>query len=234
MSRQQRRRQESDAAGESRADATRERLLRAALDLFGRYGFDGVSTRMLSEAAEVNLQTINYHFGSKIGLYNSVADYLVAILDQHVGPLRTAMRQRLADIDAEGRRLEPEEARHMLETVVGTMMMVFLSDTSATWARFMVREQAEPTEAFERVYGGIMAPMLGVLRRLVGAVTGEPPESTWVRLRTLSLVGSFIIFRVGRATLYREMGWQAVGPEEASEARSIAADIVASIRPRRA
>ena len=39
-----------------RGDLTREKLLTASIDVFGRYGFDGATTRMLTDAAGVNQQ----------------------------------------------------------------------------------------------------------------------------------------------------------------------------------
>lgn len=39
-----------------RGDATREKLLNTAIDVFGRYGFDGATTRKLADAAGVNLR----------------------------------------------------------------------------------------------------------------------------------------------------------------------------------
>jgi AcrR family transcriptional regulator len=222
---------DDETGSEGRAEVTRERLLTAALDLFGRYGFDGVSTRAIAEAAGVNLQAINYHFGTKRGLYIACADYVVAMIDRHVGPLRAATRQRLADFDAAGVEVSEEEARRLLLVVVSSMLVLFMSDASAAWARLMVREQAEPTEAFERVYAGIMEPMLALARRLIGRMANQDPDGEWVRLRALTLVGSVLVFRVGRATLCRQMQWQSIGPAEVERVRSIAVDIVAAIRP---
>ncbi|MDR1291285.1 MAG: TetR/AcrR family transcriptional regulator [Planctomycetaceae bacterium] len=48
---------------------TRNAILNAACELFGEYGFDAVSTRMIADKAGVNLGGIHYHFGSKGGLY---------------------------------------------------------------------------------------------------------------------------------------------------------------------
>ncbi|MDR1484715.1 MAG: TetR family transcriptional regulator [Planctomycetaceae bacterium] len=48
---------------------TRSAILHAACELFGEYGFDAVSTRMIADKAGVNLGGIHYHFGSKGGLY---------------------------------------------------------------------------------------------------------------------------------------------------------------------
>ncbi|MDR1477470.1 MAG: TetR/AcrR family transcriptional regulator [Planctomycetaceae bacterium] len=48
---------------------TREVILKTACELFGQYGYDAVSTRMIADKAGVNLGGIHYHFGSKGGLY---------------------------------------------------------------------------------------------------------------------------------------------------------------------
>ncbi|HEX6141368.1 MAG TPA: TetR family transcriptional regulator, partial [Geminicoccaceae bacterium] len=61
------RRPSSGRARGERGEATRERLLLAAIDVFGRRGFEA-STRELAGAAGVNLAAIPYHFGSKHGL----------------------------------------------------------------------------------------------------------------------------------------------------------------------
>ena len=47
----------------------RETLLKVATKLFIERGYNGVSTRELAEAADVNLGAIQYHFGSKAKLF---------------------------------------------------------------------------------------------------------------------------------------------------------------------
>lgn len=212
-------------------DGTRDKLLLAALELFGQYGFEGVSTRKLAEQAGVNLQAINYYFGTKRGLYNAVADYLIERLQVRVGDRRKMVLDRFGEAQSGGRPIDPTEARAILTAVGETMLTLFADDESAVWVRYMVREQAQPTEAFDRIYDGFMRPMLTAVRHLVGILLELDPNSERVRLRTLSLVGSLIVYRVGRATVLREMEWPAVGPEQVTAIRSIAADLVAGIRP---
>ncbi|MRR31366.1 TetR family transcriptional regulator, partial [bacterium] len=60
------------AAGSSAHDATRRKLIEAGIEIFGVYGYEAATTRMLSKAAKVNLGAIPYHFGSKEGLYHAV------------------------------------------------------------------------------------------------------------------------------------------------------------------
>jgi AcrR family transcriptional regulator len=52
--------------------ATRERILDAAEKLFAEAGYDGVSLRMITREARVELALANYHFGPKLELFRAV------------------------------------------------------------------------------------------------------------------------------------------------------------------
>lgn len=52
--------------------ATRESILSASERLFAREGFAAISTRRIANDVGVNIATLNYHFGSKDGLYREV------------------------------------------------------------------------------------------------------------------------------------------------------------------
>ena len=54
------------------SDASRESILKEANRLFAEKGYEGTSIRELTEAAQVNVAAINYHFGSKQGLFEAV------------------------------------------------------------------------------------------------------------------------------------------------------------------
>jgi len=56
----------------------KERLLDAALKLFGERGFDGASVRDITAEAGVSLGLVRRHFGSKEGLRRALDDRLVA------------------------------------------------------------------------------------------------------------------------------------------------------------
>lgn len=214
---------------QDRGDATREKLLTSSIDVFGRYGFDGASTRMLAETAGVNLQAIPYYFGGKEGLYVAAADHLASIIIAHVAELRNAIIERLARLDRDGKAMEPAEARELLTQLAQRMVALFVSRQSESWARFIIREQMEPTEAFERVYTAVMGPMVGMAGRLVATILNEPAGSERARLKTLSFVGSILVFRMAHAAMLRQMNWQAVGPEELEVLRHHAADLVTAL-----
>ena len=60
------------------AEATREKLLDAALHCFSTQGFDASSTRQIEEVAGVKRGLITYHFGSKHSLWKAMAQRTMA------------------------------------------------------------------------------------------------------------------------------------------------------------
>jgi AcrR family transcriptional regulator len=56
--------------------AVRERLLRAAVDSFAAFGYEGSSLRTIAQQAGVAFQLITYYFGSKEDLWMAAVDYL--------------------------------------------------------------------------------------------------------------------------------------------------------------
>ncbi|WP_137389418.1 CerR family C-terminal domain-containing protein [Rhodoligotrophos defluvii] len=209
-----------------RRDATRERLLTAAIDVFGRYGFDATTTRALAEAAGVNLQAIPYHFGGKEGLYIAAADHLAQIISSHVSGRREQIRARIEQADG---GLEVAEARQLLVQMMRTMLGLFVSRQSEPWARFILREQMEPTEAFERIYGRVMKPTLEVIGRLVAIILGEEVGSEHVRLRTVTLLGSLVVFRMANAAVLAQLGWESIGPRELDRIHAVVDELVSAL-----
>ena len=64
------------------AGLTKERLLAVAGELFADRGFDSVSLRMITDRANVNLASVNYHFGSKEELIGAVVDDIVSPVNE--------------------------------------------------------------------------------------------------------------------------------------------------------
>ena len=64
------------------ADATRERIVTAAADLFSERSFDGATTRDIAARAGVTQPLLNYHFHSKEELWQAAVDSLFELLNQ--------------------------------------------------------------------------------------------------------------------------------------------------------
>jgi AcrR family transcriptional regulator len=61
-------------------DATRERIVEAALEAFAAKGFRGASTREIARRARTNQGLITYHFRSKEELWRAAADRIFGLL----------------------------------------------------------------------------------------------------------------------------------------------------------
>lgn len=59
---------------------TKTRLMDVAEKLFADHGFDGVSLRRITQAAGVQLAMVNYHFGTKQGLFEAVFARRIEVL----------------------------------------------------------------------------------------------------------------------------------------------------------
>ena len=74
------------------ADATRERILAAALSLFSEISFDGATTREIAARAGVTQPLLNYHFSSKDELWRVAVDGLFAELNEALSSRAQGLR----------------------------------------------------------------------------------------------------------------------------------------------
>jgi AcrR family transcriptional regulator len=74
------------------ADATRERILDAALDVFAERSFDGASTRTIATRADVTQPLLNYHFSSKDELWRAAVDRLFGELTRALAERSDGLR----------------------------------------------------------------------------------------------------------------------------------------------
>src|SRR5271166_100810 len=74
------------------ADATRDRILSAALDLFSELSFDGATTREIAARAGVTQPLLNYHFSSKDELWRAATDRLFETLNAALGDRADGLR----------------------------------------------------------------------------------------------------------------------------------------------
>lgn len=80
------------------AQATRESLLRSAIKVFARRGFDGGSIEQISSAANSHDRMIYYYFGSKQGLYTAVLEEIYRRFDEAEATLDLDLEQPLASL----------------------------------------------------------------------------------------------------------------------------------------
>lgn len=172
----------------------RERLLERAVVHFGRRGFERASTRAIASDAGTGMSAISFHFAGKEGLYLACAERIAAGIRAEMGCL-------LDRIDAET-PIGREEAASAIAALLTVYSRMMIDPAREGWAPFVSREEAFPTEAFERLHEGASRRLAEKLVELVGIVVPElsPRE---VAALAFSLWGSSVFLLAGGATVSR-------------------------------
>ncbi len=175
---------------EHKTDETRERILRAASELFARDGFRKTSVRAICEKAGTNVAAVNYHFRSKEQLYIDVFRVLFEGLRE---PL-LAMPDRIHDA-ASWRRALREWVEHTLRIATND------KPPDAWITQLVGHERADPTSAMPIVYKQFLDPLRLSIERIVRM--GMPRGSTDldVHLVVVSLTSQCTVY------LHRKPPW---------------------------
>jgi AcrR family transcriptional regulator len=146
---------------------TRLHILQVAGQIFADKGFERTTSREICSAAGTNLAAVNYHFGSRDGLYDAV---LVEAHGQIV---------RLDDLESISRSSVSPEAkiRELIALIVPRA-----SAANLPWGlRVLVREFMAPTAHVNALLKQAVLPKLGVVLAMVAEFLGVPQEHPLVQ-----------------------------------------------------
>ena len=139
-------------------ERTRQRLIDATRELIAEHGEAGVSLRAITDAADANVASVSYHFGSKEALVSAAIEQSIELLVQD-------------QIDGLRALEEPT-----------------LEDIATAWTRPVVRAVAAspcPEQVFMRVVGRTLSSCTGERRTQVSAQSARAEDEL---VRTLALV----------------------------------------------
>jgi AcrR family transcriptional regulator len=180
------------------------RLLDIAISEFGSKGLEGASTRAIAAAAGTAMSSITYHYGGKDGLYLAAAD--------RIAERMSAMMTEPFDVPA-GVVEDAAAARTRIHRICARLADKMASSESADWTLFVLREQMKPSEAFERIYGGVMGQMVRKISDLVCIATGCADIRTG-RIATITLMGQVLMLRGSRATCLKLLERDTLEPSD--------------------
>ncbi|MCP9950378.1 TetR/AcrR family transcriptional regulator [Actinomadura madurae] len=135
------------------SDTGRERILEVATRLFAALGYDGTSTRMIAEAAGLNVATIAYHVGGKRDLY-------LAVMERAHVAERAALDRALAEItmDREG----------LLALVDGYVdFCIERPEVPALWMHRWLSDAADIAHLEEQYVRPLVEIVTGLARKIV-------------------------------------------------------------------
>lgn len=173
-----------------------EILIATAIDHFGKLGFEGASTRDIAKESGTAMSSITYHFGGKEGLYLAVADHIADRIRDIQGTFIDTLRVQMP--------ASPAAAIATVQAILERFAMMMVMPETEAWARFIMREQSNPTEAFERIYKGVMGNLIGLLLDLIAIARPDLPDARR-RAMAVHLFSQTMVLRVARASVGRIM-----------------------------
>jgi AcrR family transcriptional regulator len=168
-------------------DATRVRVLDAACSVFAEVGYRAATVREICAKARVNVASVNYHFGDKLGLYTEVLSHSAGAETQ------SKIRAAVAGSDS------PEEALRAF--VRGMFDKMCRADRPAWHVKIMIQEMANSTPALPSVVDQVIRPQYDQLCQLIGGILSRPPSHRITRLCVHSLIGQVTHYAHGRAVI---------------------------------
>lgn len=190
--------------GYERGDRTRRKIIEAGIDLFGRRGFAGASTRDIAVRAGVNAPALRYYFDSKEGLYRACAESLADEAWQSFEPEVKRAREILE------RNGAVEELLDVFVDLLCTFAdLLFLKGLETGRRLFLAREQAgaEPEIGSQVLGERLRVPLNEVSMALLARITGLHEDDPLTVVRMFSLYGQFTLFHFDRQSTLLKLGW---------------------------
>jgi len=170
---------------------TNERIISAAIALFGQRGFEAASTREIAQRAGVHAPLINYHFKSKEGLYRACAaeihGFARGSFDGRMQAILHAVQSNAAQ----------EVLMAHFETLVEFSLAFLLANEKASRIRlFIMQDQAGngPNGMPDETLLQYRLLQMRLFTKLVAAVCGMREEDPALRIRALTLQGQMNVF----------------------------------------
>lgn len=171
-------------------DASRDRLLHAAIDCFSANGFRRTSVREICAQAGMNVASVNYYFRSKEALYREALLQAVLEADEKYPPT-----------DAFDATLAPEQR---LRNAIRSLLFRLLDDSPlARGVSLIVAEVADPSGALDELVERVMRPRFAMLRDVISQFLGPGWQQADIDRTVHSILGQCLHYRHSRAVIDR-------------------------------
>ncbi|MFB4313191.1 TetR/AcrR family transcriptional regulator [Actinomadura sp. 21ATH] len=137
------------------SESGRDRIVEAATRLFAALGYDGTSTRMIADAAGLNIATVAYHAGGKRDLY-------LAVMERAHEAERAALESAIADFTP-----DPAGIRMLIDRYLD--FCVDNPDVPALWMHRWLSDAADVAHLESRYVKPLIAHICETVREAARA-----------------------------------------------------------------
>ncbi|QJA05349.1 DUF1956 domain-containing protein [Thermosulfurimonas marina] len=176
-------------------EGVRGRLLRIAEELFALKGFRQVSVREITRRAGCNVAAVNYHFGSKQGLY-------LAVIKERWLPRAQKVREEFAR-----RLLQPPTPEGVVVALAEAFWLAPIPEKER-WLhrRLLFQEMAQPGEGLPLMLEEGLFPLYHQVEKALSQALGKEVGSERIRLCVFSLLAQILHFGLIRPLLKELLG----------------------------
>lgn len=170
---------------------TNERIISAAIELFGQRGFDAASTRAIAQRGGVQAPLISYHFKSKERLYRACAIEIHAFARAYFDGRMQAILHGVQS------NVAPEVLMELFESLVEFSLGFLLTNEKASPIRlFIMQDQAGngPNGIPDETLLQYRLVQMRLFTKLVAALCGISEDDPELRIRSLTLQGQMNFF----------------------------------------
>jgi TetR/AcrR family transcriptional regulator, regulator of cefoperazone and chloramphenicol sensitivity len=194
----------SAESGYARGDQTRQRIILAAMQLFGERGFEGATTRDIAAAADVNAPALQYYFDNKEGVYLACIEY---IIDDVRAMFEPALKQAKAVLQANAPKTQLIEAFLGVYAVI--LDSILLQPHAGQRRLFLARELngEEPSPAGRLLRRRLRQPFAKVFHELLGRISGLSGDDPVTRIRMMGLKGQIMPLHHAQRLTLESLGW---------------------------
>lgn len=167
-----------------------EKLLKAAIEVFAEKGYRKATVAQICHKAGSNVAAVNYHYGSKDGLYIAV--------------WKNAFEEAMKVYPPDGSLPSDAPAEQKLRALIYSNLHRILDDGRLGYAgQILLREMAEPTEVIRQILNDVIAPLRERTHEIIRELLGPKASEQDIRFCVLSVVNQCLAmgFRKSRKKL---------------------------------
>lgn len=157
---------------------TKQKIMDTAEHLFARDGYRGTSLRAITGKAGVNLAAVNYHFGSKTSL-------LETVIRRRILPLNQIRKKRLKQLreNARKKKKTPDIKDVLTAFIEPTLLFMESSPGAKNFIAFIGRSFTGPDDTVRKVFMRFIKPMFYLLfEAACDSLPNQPQETIFWRL----------------------------------------------------
>ncbi|MBA3029960.1 MAG: TetR/AcrR family transcriptional regulator [Proteobacteria bacterium] len=173
---------------------TKDRILQKAEKLFSDNGFNGVSIRDITRAADCNVAAVNYHFGNKENLYFDV-------FRRSILPKMAANRSRIEAYLAQSQEISLETVIRALVTTLFTHNIMEKKDD--TFNRLILSERQSPVGVKDIIINEALVPFFESLMDVFKPHFPKGMDESQIKLNLLGILAMTLYFAHSRLSVSR-------------------------------